>query len=61
MEISIAGSFASRHSPNARLRCIQLKNLIELAAHNLVAFACGFFETCSIDLDQTPPIGSDGT
>jgi hypothetical protein len=59
MEIWIAGSFASRHS--LRLRCIQRKKLVEHAAHNLVALACRFFETCSINLDQTPPIGSDGT
>jgi hypothetical protein len=37
------------------------KNLVELATHHLVAIACRFFETRFIDLDQTPPIGSDGT
>ena len=35
--------------------------MIEVAAHYLVAFACRFFEPWSVNLDQTPPIRSDGT
>ena len=35
--------------------------MIEVAAHYLVAFACRFFEPRSVNLDQTPPIRSDGT
>src|ERR1700730_13897491 len=61
MEIWIAGSFASRHSLNARLRCIQRKKLVELEAHTLVASACRFFEPRSVNLDQAPPIRSDST
>jgi hypothetical protein len=36
-------------------------NLIDSAAHDLVAFACRFFEPRSVNLDQTPPIRSDST
>jgi hypothetical protein len=59
--ISIAGSLAYRRSLNARLRCIQPKNLIGFAAHYLVAFACHFCEPRSVNLDQAPPIRSDST
>jgi hypothetical protein len=31
------------------------------AAHDLVAFACRFFDSRSFNLDQTPPIRSDST
>jgi hypothetical protein len=59
--ISIARSFVCRRSLNARLRCIQRKNLLEFAAHNLIAFACRFFEPRPVNLDQAPPSRSDGT
>src|ERR1700682_3082117 len=59
--ISIAGSLACRHSLNAGLRCIQRKTLVEFAAHNLVAFACCFFEPRSVNLDHAPPSRSDST
>src|SRR4029077_3117414 len=59
--ISIARSVASRRSLNAWLRCIRRNNLIEVAAHYLVAFARRFFEPWSVNLDQAPPIRSDST
>jgi hypothetical protein len=59
--ISIAGNFAHRRSLNAGLHCFRRKNLIDSAAHDRVAFACRFFEPRSVNLDQAPPIGSDGT
>jgi hypothetical protein len=59
--ISIAGIFAHRRSLNARLHCFRRKNLIDSAAHDLVALACRFFEPRSVNLDQTPPIRSDST
>src|ERR1700675_4432254 len=59
--ISIAGNFAHRRSLNARLHCFRRKDLIDSAAHDLVAFACRFFEPRSVNLDQTPSIRSDST
>ena len=40
---------------------MQRKNLIEFAAHDLVAFAARGFEPRSVNLDQAPPIRSDST
>ncbi len=59
--ISIAGIFAHRRSLNARLYCFRRKNLIDSAAHDLVALACRCFEPRSVNLDQTPPISTDST
>jgi hypothetical protein len=59
--ISIAGSLACRRSLNAGLRCIQRKNLVEFAAHNLIAFACRFFEPRYVNLDHAPSSRSDST
>src|ERR1700682_4424227 len=59
--ISISGIFAHRRSLNARLHCFRRKNLIDSAAHDLVALACRFFEPWSVNLDQTPPISTDST
>jgi hypothetical protein len=61
MGISIAWSFARGHSLTARLDRFRRKNQIGSAAHNLVAFACRFFEPRPVNLDQTPPIRSDCT
>src|SRR5260370_41419393 len=36
-------------------------NLIDSAAHDLVALACRGFEPRSVNLDQAPPIRSDST
>src|SRR6267378_4891530 len=58
---SIVGIFAHRRSLNARLRCFRRENLIDSAAHDLIALACRCFEPRSVNLDQTPPIRSDST
>jgi len=55
----MARSVASQRSLNAWLRCIRRNNLIEVAAHYLVAFACRFFEPRPVNLDQAPPSRSD--
>src|ERR1700716_3001059 len=58
---SIVGIFAHRRSLNATLRCFRRENLIDSAAHDLIALACRCFEPRSVNLDQTPPIRSDST
>ena len=59
--ITSAWSFARGRSLNARLHCFRRENLIDFAAHDLIAFACRFFEPRPVNLDQAPPIGSDST
>lgn len=56
-----AGRFARRRTVNARLRCFLRNNLIDFAAHDLVAFARRFFEPRPVNLDEAPLIRSDGT
>src|SRR3981081_718383 len=59
--ITSAWSFARGHSLNARLHCFRRKNLIDFTAHDLIAFACRFFEPRPVNLDHASPIGSDST
>jgi hypothetical protein len=59
--ISSARDFAYRRGANARLHCFRRKNLIDFVPHDLVAFACRFFEPRPVNLNQAPPIRSDST
>jgi hypothetical protein len=43
------------------LQCFRRNYLIDLAAHDVVALTCRFFELRSVNLDQGSPMRSDST
>ena len=59
--ISGAGNFVHRRDVKASLHPFGRNDAIDSTAHDLVALACRGFEPRSVNLDQAPPIGSDGT
>src|SRR5437879_8848036 len=54
-----AWRLARRRGLNARLHCFRRENLIDFSAHDLIAFACGFFEPRPVNLSR--PRRSDRT
>src|SRR6201997_395809 len=52
--------FVTRRGMTVRPPSCQRHSAIDSAAHGLVAIACRCFEPRSVNLNQTPPIGSGG-